>query len=73
MALDRADVEEALVRLEPHLVGALASFIDKFFRGPGFRLIVEMEEDALGIVGLLDESLTRQRGADEARAAEGPA
>jgi biopolymer transport protein ExbB len=33
----------------------------KFLQGRNDRLIVEMEEDALGMVGLLDESLARQR------------
>jgi len=33
----------------------------KFLQGRNDRLIVEMEENALGIVGLLDESLARQR------------
>ena len=33
----------------------------KFLQGRNDRLVVEMEEDALGIVGLLDESLGRQR------------
>lgn len=33
----------------------------KFTQDRNDRLIVEMEEDALGIVGLLDESLARQR------------
>lgn len=36
----------------------------KFLQGRNDRLIVEMEEDALGIVGLLDESLARQRGGE---------
>jgi len=38
----------------------------KFLQGRNDRLIVEMEEDALGIVGLLDESLSRQRNATAA-------
>lgn len=33
----------------------------KTLQGRNDRLVVEMEEDALGIVGLLDESLGRQR------------
>ena len=41
----------------------------KFLQGRNDRLIVEMEEDALGIVGLLDESLARQR-ASEPRTSE---
>jgi biopolymer transport protein ExbB len=36
----------------------------KFLQGRNDRLIVEMEEDALGIVGLLDESLARQRAGE---------
>ncbi|PRP97478.1 Biopolymer transport protein ExbB [Enhygromyxa salina] len=36
----------------------------KFLQGRNDRLIVEMEEDALGIVGLLDENLGRQREAE---------
>lgn len=50
----------------------------KSLQGRNDRLIVEMEEDALGIVGLLDEGLVRQRaGASEAQPApvqteEGP-
>jgi biopolymer transport protein ExbB len=46
----------------------------KFVQDRNDRLIVEMEEDALGIVGLLDESLGRQRRQSEAAAAsEDPA
>jgi biopolymer transport protein ExbB len=39
----------------------------KFLQGRNDRLIVEMEEDALGMVGLLDESLAKAR--TETRAA----
>lgn len=41
----------------------------KFLQGRNDRLIVEMEEDALGIVGLLDESLARHRNSEPAVAA----
>jgi biopolymer transport protein ExbB len=41
----------------------------KFLQGRNDRLIVEMEEDALGIVGLLDESLARARASERAAAA----
>jgi biopolymer transport protein ExbB len=41
----------------------------KFVQDRNDRLIVEMEEDALGIVGLLDESLGRQRRQSEAASA----
>ena len=47
--------------------------IYKFLQGRNDRLIVEMEEDALGIVGLLDENLVRARAAAPAApAAEEP-
>jgi biopolymer transport protein ExbB len=42
----------------------------KFLQSRNDRLIVEMEEDALGIVGLLDESLLRQRDAERTRASD---
>ncbi|MFO7563964.1 MAG: MotA/TolQ/ExbB proton channel family protein [Enhygromyxa sp.] len=42
----------------------------KIIQGRNDRLIVQMEEDALGIVGLLDESLGRQRNGEAPSAAE---
>jgi biopolymer transport protein ExbB len=37
----------------------------KFVQARNDRLVVEMEEDAMGIVGLLDESLARTRDAEQ--------
>ncbi len=43
----------------------------KFLQGRNDRLIVEMEEDALGIVSLLDESIAKQRSREtRAKSAE---
>jgi biopolymer transport protein ExbB len=42
----------------------------KFVQARNDRLIVEMEEDAMGIVGLLDESLARAREAERRSEAE---
>jgi biopolymer transport protein ExbB len=42
----------------------------KIIQGRNDRLIVQMEEDALGIVGLLDESLGRQRNGESVSVGE---